>query len=726
MQSKQDANILDHCLSNIAKSLPNFKARPTQQRMINEVYATLMRSTQAQPTLDEPMPSRQGESILVIEGPTGTGKSLGYLLPAIIAAKTLGKHLVVSSATVMLQEQLALKDIPFLAQHAGLDISYAIAKGRGRYACNYKLYQHTTHATQTDLLGHDSELPPWDRKPEPQEIASLQQLATRLHNQTWSGDRDSLEQNVPDALWSCITNDRHGCMKRECPQFNNCAFYKAREQLDSVDIVIANHDLLLADLAMGGGIILPAPENTFYCIDEAHHLADKAIKQFSASHSLLGTLSWLEKLGNTAAKIEACLKESHASSKIATLAEGIAIKLQELSLSLKEFPPLKLKEGTSQLYLCPQGILPEGFKLYCDHLSPLIKSLLTNLQSLQETLRRKKARMEGPSEEALLDRLAAELGFFITRVENLAAVWMLLATDLPPQQPPIAKWITAQSISRTFQIEHLLSASPVSSANVLAQRLWKVAAGAILTSATLRSLGTFDKLLRETGLNHYAQTTCIALESPFNLPEQGILNIPAMRNDPKNPEAHTKEVTALLIQMLNLTPGEGILVLFSSKKQMLDVAQALPAPIIAALLMQGTQPKEALLSNHFARINAQQPSILFGLASFAEGLDLPGKACTHLIIAKLPFAVPDDPVSQTLAEWTELRGGNAFVDLTLPETSIKLIQAVGRLIRSETDTGMVSILDTRLVTKPYGRQLRKALPPFKTVIYGKEQSRVTV
>ncbi|HVV68084.1 MAG TPA: ATP-dependent DNA helicase DinG [Gammaproteobacteria bacterium] len=724
MQLSLDVNLLNQCLNKIANSLPGFKKRPTQWHMIKAVYATLMNSEAHKPQADENgvMPSRRGESILVVEGPTGTGKSLAYLLPAVIAAKSLGKHLVVSSATVMLQEQLAYKDIPFLAQHAGLDITYAIAKGRGRYACTYKLYQHTSHATQSDFLGHDSELPPWDRKPTPQEIATLQHLAGMLHDKSWIGDRDTLTQPVPDLLWSRITNDRHGCTKRECPHFKDCPFYNARAQLETADMVIANHDLLLADLSMGGGVILPVPEDTFYCIDEAHHLADKAIKQFGASHALQGTLLWLEKLGTTVAKVEAALKESHASVKVATHAETIALTLQELSVALKALPALQPKElNIPVIYRCHQGILPKGFEEFCHILLPAMKSMLSTLNLLQETLRRRKAKVEGLADEALFDRLAVDLGFFITRVENLTAVWTLLAMHIPPEYPPIAKWIAAQWVNRGAEIEYVLSASPVSSAGVLSERLWKVAAGAILTSATLRSLGSFDKLLRDTGLSHYPQTRTIALESPFNLTEQGILNIPHMQHDPKQPDAHTREVILLLQELLKPLPGEGTLVLFTSKKQMQEVIAALPQPIVALLLVQGSQSKEALISAHFARIKANSASILFGLASFAEGLDLPGKACTHLIITKLPFAVPDDPVSQTLAEWTELRGGNAFADLTLPETSVRLIQAVGRLIRSETDYGRVSILDTRLVTMPYGRQLRKALPPFKTIIYGKEQ-----
>jgi Rad3-related DNA helicases len=198
-------------------------------------------------------------------------------------------------------------------------------------------------------------------------------------------------------------------------------------------------------------------------------------------------------------------------------------------------------------------------------LLPVIKSLLLVLNSLQETLRRNKSKSEMRAQEALLERLSTDLGFFMARISNLNAVWNLLGTSIPPHAPPIAKWFTAELSERGKEIEYTLHTSPVRAATLLAERFWCVAAGAVLTSATLRSLGSFDKFLTETGLSNYPQTTCIALESPFNLAEQGTLVIPAMQSDPKNPDAHTKEVAALLPKLLNADNPEGALVLFSSK-----------------------------------------------------------------------------------------------------------------------------------------------------------------
>jgi ATP-dependent DNA helicase DinG len=711
--SPLDYQILQQCLANIASSLVNFKTRPTQQHMIEAVFETLFQDS---PKDAQTTQTQQGQSILVIEGPTGTGKSLGYLLPAIIAAKSLGKHLVISSATIMLQEQLANKDIPFIAQHAGFPITYTIAKGRGRYACNLRLQQIAANAKQMDWLGNEVAIDAPEKPPTERELEFFKQLWQQLDSKNWSGDRDTLAQTIPDSLWGQITNDRHGCLKRDCAHFNQCSFYASRTKLEQVDVVIVNHNLLLADLSMGGGVILPPLKDTFYCIDEAHHLADKAIKQFAASHSIYGVISWLEKISITVNKIETALKDFNWNGKIIDAVQSINQTLRDLSIALHGlFSGRQFNTMQPILYRCELGQLPHEFSVFAQTILPSSKSLLTTLLALQEAIRRHKAKILGKADEGLFDRLSSDLGFYIARVENLTAVWELLHHETSAEEPPIAKWFTAELYKQGTETEFTLSASPVRAADLLDQRFWRKLAGAVLTSATLRSLGSFDALLSVTGLYRYPETTCIALESPFNFNEQGALIIPAMKNDPKNPEAHTQEIISMLPSLLPLKPGEGSLMLFSAKKQMHAVACGLPQAWQKYLLIQGARSKEVLIEEHFRRIDSNQPSILFGLASFAEGLDLPGKACTHLIIAKLPFAVPDDPVSLTLAEWIEQHGGNAFLEMTLPETSIRLIQAVGRLIRSETDYGTVTIFDNRLITKAYGHLLKNSLPPFRTI-----------
>lgn len=705
--------ILQQYFDKIAQNMPGFKPRSTQRQMINEVFEALMRSLDL-PENPEELPPRQGESILVVEGPTGTGKSLAYLLPAIVAAKLKKKHLVVSSATVMLQEQLAHKDIPFVVQHAGFSLSYVIAKGRSRYACPQRLAHYSAQTAQTDMIGQDPDLSPLLENPDQDELQVLKHLALLLEQEQWSGDRDMLSQAVPDRLWQRVTNDRHGCLKKDCQFYKKCPFFLARAKLEEADIIIANHDLLLADLSMGGGVILTDPQHTFYCLDEAHHLPAKAIAQFAGSHAIFGTLKWLEKIPVTVAKAETVLKESKWLAKMTDLTETISGILQDVSVSLSSIPELQVtRQDPKKLYRGLNSELPPGFMVFCQHLLPSLRSLYMYVQLLRDNLRKNKSKIEYRSQEALMERLATDLGFYIARLGNLLTVWNLLHSLPPQDQPPIARWFSAELTAHGREIEYYIHASPVRIGDILAQSFWRLAAGAVLTSATLRALGSFDKLLMDTGLNDFRSTKCIPLASPFNFAKQASLVVPKMQSDPKDAASHTQELIRLLPQLIDMNKSEGVLVLFASKKQMDYVVHHLPRLLQQKLLIQGQKAKEQLVREHFARINNQGFSALFGLASFSEGLDLPGKACTHVIIAKLPFAVPDDPVSLTLAEWVTLRGGHPFNEITLPETSLKLIQAVGRLIRSETDWGKVTILDRRLITKNYGRQLRKNLPPFK-------------
>jgi ATP-dependent DNA helicase DinG len=702
--SKQNPQtIIDQCLAQIAQHLPGFKHRAQQMQMIAAVQETLTRASQQE--------TQQGQSILVVEGPTGTGKSLGYLLPAMVMAKALNKKLVVSSATVMLQEQLANKDIPFVVKHADLNISYAIAKGRGRYICTAKLKQRINVGDPAQLEMLSSESIAEDKN------NLLIKLAASLDNGKWSGDRDSLTKNIPDTLWSQFTNDRHGCVKKLCAHFANCPFYKARHTLETVDVIIVNHDLLLADVAMGGGVILPDPAETFYCLDEAHHFASKAVKQFAAAHTINGALAWLEKIEVTVNKAVALLKQHSVTTNVKNLAEAVAEYLQDFGGALTGFAELQSGSDSAMLRF-KHGIVPAPLLSLSENLAKASKSLHGILYAIQENLKKAKVEVEGQGIADLYNRALIDIGFFIGRVENLMAVWTLFSQETPVDSPPIAKWITAAwsaNKNQQEQLDYNISASPVSAGKLLAEKFWNRVAGAVLASATLRSLGTFDLLLRETGLNSYPQTTCLPLDSPFDFQQQGKLIIPNMRSDPRDPIAHTQEIIALLPKLLPSSGNNGALVLFASQKQMHEVARKLPNNFKKLLLIQGKQAKEKLLEEHFARIKNGFPSILFGLASFAEGLDLPGNACNYLIIAKLPFAVPDEPVAQTLADWITQQGGDPFMEMTLPATSIKLIQAVGRLIRAETDMGTVAILDTRLKTKQYGRLLCKSLPPFKQV-----------
>ena len=709
--------IRDH-YQNISKSLPNFRPRASQREMIAAIAQAFSRSLVREEGGDAP--KREGESIAVIEGPTGVGKSLAYLLAGGIMAQTRGKRLIVSSATVALQEQLVDRDLPFLVEKSGLELTFALAKGRGRYLCPYKLYQLTQGNAQQNLLGFETPAVLWDSKPKKEELDTLNTIADEFGARRYNGDRDAWPEKIDDGLWFKITNDRHGCLKAACPNRAECPFYLARDVLETVDVVVANHDLLLADISMGGGVILPAPENSFYCIDEAHHLPKKALSQFAAEHSWNTAVWTLEKLPQITGKIAAVTDKTELANLADEAAVSLLDSMHEWQFHLAEEPDLSLRPSESDsdfnrnssepVWLWQDGKIPEDLELLVSNTAVAAKSLLKHVYGLNDALAA--ARRDKDQDSALIDRLSSEFGLFTARIEQIDAVWDLFATVPAEGDEPLAKWIVRRIDDKN---DYLFNASPISSAGHLANGLWRRAAGAVLTSATLQSLGNFNLLLRQTGLVWLPETTTLALQSPFDFEAQGELYLPPVYASPKDPAAHTAAIVEWLPKLISPEEAIGTLVLFSSRKQMQDVALRLPDDYLPLLLIQGDLPKAVLLKKHYEALAEGRASIIFGLDSFAEGLDLPGEACVQVIIAKLPFSMPDNPIEKTQNRWIEQRGGNPFIEITVPEASIKLVQAVGRLIRTEQDYGRVTILDNRVKTQRYGQQLLACLPPFKRI-----------
>ncbi|HEZ4273910.1 TPA: ATP-dependent DNA helicase DinG, partial [Neisseria meningitidis] len=398
-------------------------------------------------------------------------------------------------------------------------------------------------------------------------------------------------------------------------------------------------------------------------------------------------------------------------------AASLLDSLHEWQFHLAEEPSLSLgvsendrRTNSEPTWLWEDGKIPEGLETTVSNTAIAARSLLKHVIGLNDAL--SAARREKEQDGALLDRLTSEFGLFIARIEQISAVWDLLSTVPLEGEEPLAKWITRRADDKN---DYIFNASPISSASHLANSLWRRAAGAVLTSATLQSLGNFNLMLRQTGLQWLPETTTLALKSPFDFEKQGELYIPPIYASPKDPEAHTAAVIEWLPKLISPTEAIGTLVLFSSRKQMQDVALRLPGDYLPLLLVQGELPKAVLLQKHHRAIEEGKASIIFGLDSFAEGLDLPGTACVQVIIAKLPFAMPDNPIEKTQNRWIEQRGGNPFIEITVPEAGIKLIQAVGRLIRTEQDYGRVTILDNRIKTQRYGQQLLAGLPPFKRI-----------
>lgn len=685
----------------LKEGLPGFRVRASQGRMIAEVAKAF----------------GQTGGVAVIEAPTGTGKSMAYLIAGVAVARFQKKRLLIATATIALQEQLVRSDIPLYLKLNGVEAKVALAKGRGRYMCprNLLMAANSIHDAQLGLAGFEADLLLWNKPPQPRDKQALAKLREAFDRHEWDGDMDSAPEPVSDLLRPMITTSAGGCTNRKCSQFMICPFFAARRAVDDAEIIVANQDLVLADLTMPGedegggvqawgGVILPRPDETLYIFDEGHHVPGKAIDRGAAEVYMGASVRQLGRLGR---QVHAAysLTDKERLGKLG-LDQGDQ-KLQELGNSLEELEK-EIRLGwlpdpgeTEPMYRGSLGQLPAS---WVEH-AHMLDVLTVEVQRWLTAVRRAVVEMTdgGPTQEAL----SRELGMALERIGRQAACWRAWSSDDPDDAPPLARWVTVGADQQL-----VCHASAVSAAGLLREVLWGNASGVVMTSATLSAGGNFRGFADAVGLPDDAVT--VSLPSPFDLAVQARLEVPAMRALPDAREAHAEEISEWLAA--NLDWDAGNLVLFTSRAKLDRVLQMLPIAQVRKVRAQGSLGKSQLVAEHCADIEAGKGSTLFGLASFGEGLDLPGKLCETVVITQLPFAVPTDPVGATYAEWLESRGRNPFVEVSVPEATRLLTQYCGRLIRNETDQGRIVLLDRRVVARRYGSGILKALPPFRRVI----------
>ena len=677
-----------------------------QRQMVAEIAKTLARI----PTEEEPHP--EGAPVCVIEAGTGTGKTIAYAVAAIPMAQALGKRLVVATATVALQEQFVDKDLPDIRTHSGLSFDFVLAKGRRRYVCLSKLDRLLAEGQGDNQL-----LPLY-----PDEVANAASaeealpvynaMIDALGRGQWDGDRDSWPDAIDDGVWLTATTDHSGCSGRRCPNISLCSFYRARDALQTADIIVTNHDLVLSDLALGGGAILSPPEDSIYIFDEGHHLPDKALSHFAGFCRLHTAVQWLDdsrKLLAQAAPLTAGLPGLQRPLEMLPdameqSADGLRVA-EQLVAGLFEQHEFDDRRD-DQVLRFEHGVVPA-------ELQQLAVSLAGSLQRVVDALARIESQLSDALDEefADLDRDELEtwhlnMGAMLGRAESTLALWQAYAVDGEREQPPQARWITLLNSGGQFGFD--LRCSPILAADILEDTLWSKAAGVVVTSATLAALNSFERFILHAGSPRDGIYKQVA--SPFDY-ANATFSVPEMDCDPGDPGAHTEALIELLPQLLN--PDEGSLVLFSSRRQMLEVYDGVRDRLEDWLLMQGDSSKQEIIRRHREAIDAGRGSAIFGLASFAEGVDLPGDYCRHVVIAKIPFAVPDSPLEAALAEWVEAQGRNAFMEISVPDAALRVVQAAGRLLRTETDTGRVTLLDRRVLTRRYGRAILDSLPPFQ-------------
>ena len=654
-------------------------------------------------------------AVAVVEAGTGTGKTMAYSVAAIPVAQALEKKLVIATATVALQEQIVYKDLPDLQKHSGLNFSFALAKGRGRYLCLAKL--DTTLAAQPgfnpSLALYPDEL---QQQLDGATTQVLEHMLDKLASGKWDGDRDQWPEQITENLWARVSTDHAQCTGRRCPHVRQCAFFKARDAIDQVDVIVTNHDLVLADLALGGGAILPAPEDTLYIFDEGHHLPDKARDHFAYSSRLRATDKWLEQsiklLANASAELGAADNITRQLENVPGAIHETRQLLAALRAPLEELLANADEQRQQRQPRAPQhrfenGIVPEFLREQAG-------SLRVEFEEISERLGRVAAALQdaldgnGGIEREIAERWLPAIAMLRMRAEANRELWFYYARDTDDEKPPRARWLLAIE-NNVGAIDIELHCSPIIAAGTLTHHLWSRCAGAIVTSATLTALGKFDRFAMRSGVPSDAKFAVVP--SPFDHAGAGVLRVPPMSADPTDPDRHTEMLVTMLPDLLK--SEEGSLVLFASRRQMEDVYEALDAEWQQRILMQDSLSKHELLLRHRERIDSGIGSVIFGLASFSEGVDLPGDYCRHVVIAKIPFAVPDEPVEAALAEWIEARGGNPFMEIAVPDAAVKLVQASGRLLRSESDSGEITLLDRRIVTKQYGRAILDSLPPFR-------------
>lgn len=669
MVSEFERETMRQCMRALRDGLNGFQTRRAQLQMIAAVAHALGSCRQD----DEH--AMTGQNIAVCQCGTGTGKSIAASVPALVMAKSRGKRLVISSSTIALQHQYSERDIPALQRVLPLDFTFAVAKGRRRYACTAKLFAALDDLRQQSLgLGESDEPVPGPGVEQTAPLRDLVRLAEAFEAGGWSGDRDELSMPVRDDLWETITTDRQGCSGNRCPQFATCPFYVARQRLKEVDLLIANHALVLACLQMEGRGVLPEAADTLYVFDEGHSLVTKVVEQFAARHALRGGVEWLHGLGDCLRDIvlglqldQALYRDARATSK------DLAGDLDELCRALDRTGAFDEK-ATRRF---KNGVIPDWTR------TPGHNILARGLQ-LQETTAIVREQMfeKASAEPSLVTRLVSELGFFASKLENLVDTWTLMLTDDAEQGTPNARWI--ERTGEQGAHDYLVCASPISGADKLRRLLWSRASAAVVTSATLTSCDSFAPYLKQAGLSVYPQVRTLKVDSPFDFQRNAKLVVPWMKSDPTDANAHTEEILDLLPGLITT---RGTLVLFASGKQMREVYGRLAGRLRSITLMQGTLPKMEMIARHKAAIDRGESSILFGLSSLAEGVDLPGEYCTALVIAKVPFAVPDSPLEEARSEWITSLGRSPFVEVVLPEASVKLQQVVGRLLRTITTTG---------------------------------------
>lgn len=630
----------------LASHLDAFVPRPAQLRLTEAIAETL-----------------QQRDLLLAEAGTGTGKTYAYLVPVLLS----GLKTIISTGTRALQDQLFHRDLPRVRQALGVGQRSALLKGRANYLCRYRLDQARGTPRFTG----------------PQQAAEFQRVSAWA-GRTQYGDMAELEALADDSpLLPMVTSTVDNCLGNECPFYEECFVVKARQRAQAADVVVVNHHLLLADLALkqdGFGELLPGAQA--YVIDEAHQLPELAAQFFGEG---FGMRPWQELARD-------CLTEARsvggAQAALQPAVAALEQALTHLRSGMEALPP----RGTQWRALSVPAVR-EGFDAVMTALHALLQVL--------ETVREAAAGLDACHARAreAISRLSRWLGDDLPMLDFEADPVLPLDAAADGAPPPLADVLWYELTPRGFRCQRtpLDVSEPLRAHRERSQAAW------VFTSATLTVGEGFEHVAQRLGLD---DPRTLAQPSPFDWPQQALCYLPEGLPDPAARGFGTALI-ATLRPVLEASNGRAFL-LFASHRALREAAEALrgaPWP----LFVQGEAPRATLLQ----RFRESGNGVLLGSASFREGVDVVGDALSVVVIDKLPFAAPDDPVFEARLDAIRAAGGNPFRDEQLPQAVIALKQGVGRLIRSESDRGVLVLCDPRLLSKSYGRVFLASLPPFR-------------